>query len=147
MRGALICAVISLLGAFGSGQAPDDRSVRWGRLENPDYPILARQARVEGPVIIAVHFTGCDVDTTSTRVISGHPMLADAALDSVRRSTLKCGGFRDSDAMLKFVFQLGAERSDCRSPRARVSTHRNEVYVRAAAFCVTPNVADPSRSR
>jgi protein TonB len=63
-----------------------------GRLEpavlikqtNPAYPELARTARVEGTVILegTVSIKG-NVETLT--VVSGHPMLVDAAIDAVRR--------------------------------------------------------------
>jgi periplasmic protein TonB len=49
----------------------------------PAYPELARQARVEGSVVIE-----CVIDATGrvgeARVVSGHPLLAEPALDAVR---------------------------------------------------------------
>jgi protein TonB len=50
----------------------------------PVYPDLARRAHVEGKVVLE-----CVIDTdgrvTDLRVLTGHPLLADAALDAVRR--------------------------------------------------------------
>jgi len=50
----------------------------------PVYPDLARQARVEGIVVIE-----CRIDTrgrvAEARVLSGHPLLDGAALDAVRQ--------------------------------------------------------------
>jgi len=49
----------------------------------PPYPELARRAHVEGKVVL-----DCVIDTdgrvTDLRVVSGHPLLAGAALDAVR---------------------------------------------------------------
>jgi len=50
----------------------------------PVYPELARRAGVAGKVVLE-----CVIDTdgrvTDLRIMSGHPLLADAALDAVRR--------------------------------------------------------------
>lgn len=50
----------------------------------PTYPDLARDARVEGVVVIE-----CRIDTeglvADARVLRGHPLLDDAALDAVRQ--------------------------------------------------------------
>jgi protein TonB len=50
----------------------------------PVYPELARRAHGEGKVVVE-----CVIDTdgrvTDLTLISGHPLLADAALDAVRR--------------------------------------------------------------
>jgi len=50
----------------------------------PDYPVTARQARVEGIVIIEAVI---DVSgrVTGTRLLRGHPLLEQAALDAVRQ--------------------------------------------------------------
>ena len=50
----------------------------------PVYPDLARRAHVEGKVVLE-----CVIDedgrVTGLRVMSGHPLLADAARDAVQR--------------------------------------------------------------
>jgi TonB family protein len=51
---------------------------------SPVYPPSARQARIQGDVVIKaiINQTG---DVTSVEVVSGHPMLAPAALEAVRQ--------------------------------------------------------------
>jgi protein TonB len=50
----------------------------------PNYPALARQARVEGKVVLeAVITRGGAID--NLQVVSGHPMLVRAAIDAVRQ--------------------------------------------------------------
>jgi periplasmic protein TonB len=85
-------------GAFESGELltpdpPRPRPVRPGGLVTqphrihsvaPVYPELARAARVQGDVVI-----DCVIDSTGhvseARVVSGHPLLDEAALAAVRR--------------------------------------------------------------
>ena len=50
----------------------------------PAYPPLARQARIQGPVVIAA-LIGKDGTIQNLKVVSGHPMLTGAALDAVRQ--------------------------------------------------------------
>jgi len=50
----------------------------------PNYPPLARQARIQGQVVIAA-LIGKDGSIQNLRVVSGHPMLTGAALDAVRQ--------------------------------------------------------------
>ncbi|MCP5115001.1 MAG: energy transducer TonB, partial [bacterium] len=50
----------------------------------PVYPPIARQARVSGAVKIEA-VIGVNGRLTSARVVSGHPLLIQAALDAVRR--------------------------------------------------------------
>jgi hypothetical protein len=62
----------------------------------PKFPPLARQARIFGTVAIEVRFNGCGLDPASPHVVSGHPMLAPAAMESIKQSTFRCGDFADS---------------------------------------------------
>jgi protein TonB len=48
----------------------------------PSVPLLARQARLQGSVVLQV-MIGTDGKVQSTKVISGHPILAQAARDAV----------------------------------------------------------------
>jgi protein TonB len=50
----------------------------------PPYPPLARQARVQGMVVIQA-VIGKDGTIQNLRVVSGHPMLAQAALEAVKQ--------------------------------------------------------------
>jgi len=50
----------------------------------PDYPVLARQMRVAG-VVQLEGIIGTDGRLRELRVLSGHPLLARAALDAVRQ--------------------------------------------------------------
>ena len=50
----------------------------------PDYPPMARQARIQGAVVMkaVINQTG---DVESVELLSGHPMLVQAALDAVKQ--------------------------------------------------------------
>jgi TonB family protein len=50
----------------------------------PVYPPLARQARIQGTVILKVHINKSG-DVESMQLFSGHPMLAPAAIDAVKQ--------------------------------------------------------------
>lgn len=50
----------------------------------PDYPVLARQARIQGAVVLkAVISRNGTIE--NLQVLSGHPMLVRAAVDAVRQ--------------------------------------------------------------
>ena len=51
---------------------------------NPTYPPLARTARVQGSVLLAA-VIGKDGTIQNLHVVSGHPLLTQAALDAVRQ--------------------------------------------------------------
>jgi protein TonB len=50
----------------------------------PQYPPLARQARVQGPVLLEATIAQ-DGTIENLRVVSGHPMLVRAAVDAVKQ--------------------------------------------------------------
>jgi len=50
----------------------------------PIYPLDAKAARIEGSVVISV-IIGKDGNVQSERLVSGHPLLAPAAMDSVKQ--------------------------------------------------------------
>jgi len=50
----------------------------------PQYPSLARQARIQGTVVLQA-VIGKDGTVQELRVISGHPLLVTAAIDAVRQ--------------------------------------------------------------
>lgn len=58
----------------------------FANLYSPHYPPLARQARIAGDVVIHVEVRP-DGSVASAEVVSGNPMLKQAALDSVQKST------------------------------------------------------------
>ena len=50
----------------------------------PDYPPLARQARIQGSVILKVRISKSG-DVENIQLVSGHPMLAPAAIEAVKQ--------------------------------------------------------------
>jgi periplasmic protein TonB len=51
---------------------------------NPTYPPLARQARIQGQVILQAEISK-DGTIENLKLVSGHPMLAPAAIDAVKQ--------------------------------------------------------------
>ena len=81
-------------------------------LSNPVYPPLARQARISGDVQIKVE-VGKDGTLKSASVVSGHQMLAPAALDSVRQTKFECRQCDDEGTtqLVTYSFQLATHPS------------------------------------
>jgi protein TonB len=50
----------------------------------PDYPSLARQVRVQGPVVLRAVISR-EGTIENLQVLSGHPMLVRAAVEAVRQ--------------------------------------------------------------
>jgi len=75
------------------------------KLHPPVYSHLAQTARIMGDVTleVTVHPDGTIESVTS---ISGHPMLAEAAVDSARHSDFECRGCGTSNASLNLTFSF-----------------------------------------
>ena len=54
------------------------------RKVQPNYPPLAKQARIQGDVILQAEINK-EGDVVNLELISGHPMLAPAAIDAVKQ--------------------------------------------------------------
>ena len=87
---------------------------------NPLYPPIARQARVQGAVVLKA-LIAKDGTITNLELISGHPMLAPAAIDAVKqwryRPYLLNGEPVDVETQIQVNFTLSGD-----SPPAQGST-------------------------
>ena len=54
----------------------------------PVYPPLAKQARVQGDIVLEAVISR-EGDVTNLRVVSGHPLLVEAALTAARQRKYK----------------------------------------------------------
>ncbi len=112
-----------------------EESVRIVKLAEPQYPPLARQARIQGSVRIAARLLACSLDPNSVRLISGHPMLAQVAITSVKHSTIECDNHENIDATIVYEFQLDAKCHDDKTTSRVIANH---VLVRACAANLPP---------
>jgi TonB family protein len=96
-KSGIVTATILLFGHMTLGQrsAPPESKppVRVGsefvkprmlREVQPEYPELARQQHIHGVVIVEVHINRAG-RVTEARVVTGHPLLKEAALVAVRQ--------------------------------------------------------------
>jgi hypothetical protein len=141
MRIALVVFVFSsAIFSFAHGRpipglSPNSRdtldsmdSVRIVKLDEPQYPTLGRQARIQGSVRLSARFLGCTLDPNSVRLVSGHPMLAPVAMRSVERSTIECGDRPNMQATIVYDFQID---SKCHDDKTTSRVIDNRVIVRA----------------
>jgi TonB family protein len=70
------------------------REIKVTKLSSPVYPPLARQARVNGDVRLELKIRP-DGGVAEAAVLSGHPMLQQAAVDSAQKSQFSCSGCSD----------------------------------------------------
>ena len=69
----------------------------------PAYPELARKMSISGTVRVAV-VVGSNGTVKSTKVLGGHPLLVDAAVDAVRKWKFETGS-DDTAGVIEFKFQ------------------------------------------
>jgi TonB family protein len=77
-----ICAVLWFAAAISVTMAAQEPTLVAANM--PTYPPLARQARIAGVVKLIFVLSGNAGEPTNVEVISGHPMLKDAAIENVK---------------------------------------------------------------
>jgi TonB family protein len=85
---------------------PPQTGVVMTRLSPPMYPPLSRQAHIMGDVKVRVVIRK-DGTLESGEVVSGHPMLKQAALDSARKSQFECRGCGDELSSYSMIYTFG----------------------------------------
>lgn len=110
-------------------------------LFNPSYPPLARQANITGDVELKLEIRR-DGSVQSATIVSGHPMLTQAALDSAKRSNFECRGGEDAVTVgsVTFSFRIAASPGwPCpETSGPRVIQSGNQVTVSAEPALVHP---------
>ena len=88
-RMGTLLAVVALLGGFGTlavrAQDPENEVVRRAKTKvQPVYPDLARRMNITGTVKVQV-VVAPNGTVKDAKVVGGHPVLANAALEAVRK--------------------------------------------------------------
>jgi TonB family protein len=117
------------------------------KLADPTYPPLARQAGIVGDVDLMLTIRR-DGSVESAVVVSRHPMLKQAALESAQGSQFECGGCGEvvTPYALKYRFQITSRGypKDCdyteKQPPAEVDLPHHQVTVSAWAM----EICDPA---
>jgi TonB family protein len=95
-----------------SAAASPEPAVLLQHLAIPVYPPLARQARIGGDVKIQLEI-GVNGGVETAEIMSGHPLLKQAALDSAKKSTYACQGCTSkAPYLLTYTFGF-RDDSDC----------------------------------
>lgn len=98
-------------------------------LSDPVYPPLARQVRISGEVNVLLNIRR-DGSVESAVIVSGHPLLQQAALNSARQSQFECKDCTKAFTSypLKYTFQLTATNC-CSSTDSPPDSHPNGAQV------------------
>jgi TonB family protein len=111
--GLISCLLVGSVASVAvSAQQPtsanDVTGARLVKLADTAYPLLAKQARIAGTVDVQVRVRP-DGTVESAIVMSGHPMLRQAAVDSARQSQYACQGCGREEVSayeLQYTFKL-----------------------------------------
>ncbi len=114
------------------------------KLFPPLYPPLARQARIAGNVKIEVSIRN-DGSVESAKVVEGHALLKDSALDSAKKSSFECRVCAQSETtyLLTYSFEIKnqGDHCDALSRPAEVSYSVDHIAVVAPAQWICDPVA------
>ena len=152
------CALPGILSAVAQDAPAQDASsaqtaeaeVVLAKLSPPIYPPLARQARITGDVKIQVLIRK-DGSVESAEVISGHPILKLAALESAQKSQFECRGCAEEKSAysLTYAFEL-RDYGDCcnTKPReAEVTQSPGRISIVAPNLCLCDPSAELTKVR
>jgi TonB family protein len=103
------------------------------KLTEPSYPPLARQTRVIGDVELILEIKA-DGRIQSAIVVSGHPILKQAALDSAQRSQFECRNCSEGlhELRMQYSFQLGPTRYCAETSDGSKGNEQVESYPRVS---------------
>jgi TonB family protein len=109
------------------------------KLSPPIYPPLALQARISGAVRVEVSIR-MDGSIESARLVDGHAILKDSALDSARKSLFECRNCVEplTPYLLTYTFEM-KDNGDCCNAMNRavdVSHSQGHIVIVAPAQCI-----------
>lgn len=159
VRDLYFCLIVALLcilvpsASSAQNQPRQERgqpAVTMTRLSAPIYPLVARQARISGEVRIQLQLRK-DGSVESTKVTDGHPMLAQAAMESAQKSQYACYGCGETPTPYSIIYgfnllsscHFGPHCSVLDSEQPRVEQSAGRVTVTAEALCT----CDPTVTR
>jgi TonB family protein len=141
--------------------APSKGEVVLLKLATPTYPPLAKQTRIAGDVEVYVE-VGPSGSIDTTKVIEGHPLLAQAALDSAQQSRFECKNCLEEGLSIRltYTFQLRptvycaqgvvrhAERAEDQPyPRVKLTDTHVTILDRPIGTCDLPGVIGKAKVR
>jgi TonB family protein len=85
----LLIALASLSSGQETHPPKPKRRITVAHYEMGQYPLIAKQARIEGTVVLRLEFAG-DRSLKNASVLSGHPILATSALEMAKKWKFLC---------------------------------------------------------
>jgi len=130
----LSIAVVAFIDIAAQSVTAIQKGASLSKLYDPHYPPLARQARITGDVVLSLHVRQ-DGSIESAEVVSGHPMLKDAAPNSAKNSEFQCHGCGDAITDYSMTYTFGLTNDDKCCKEAPNSTQQ-ESRLKAGIFQV-----------
>jgi TonB family protein len=127
----VLSAAVAAFAAQNADNGSNQESVVLTNLFQPVYPPLAKQTRITGDVELALEVKA-DGSLESAVVVSGHPLLKQAALDSAQRSQFACRNCGEGvrSFQMSYSFQLGPTRYCTEVSSVTKSDEKQESYPR-----------------
>jgi TonB family protein len=127
----VLAVAVAESSAQGAISAQVQQGVVLAKLFQPVYPPLALQARITGDVELSLEVKA-DGSLGSASVVSGHPLLKQAALDSAQHSQFECKncGQGGRSFQMLYSFQFGPTRSCEETPETSKGDEKEEPYPR-----------------
>lgn len=127
----LLCGSIVRLPGQEANSSTTQSSISVAKLLPPVYPTVAKQAHVSGDVRLTLVVRG-DGSVESATVVSGHPLLKQAALDSAQHSQFACDDCEKGPRSFEmtYSFELGPTVYCTESSGPPKADKENESYPR-----------------
>jgi TonB family protein len=153
----------------GTGSTAQENGVVLTNLYPPAYPAIAKAARVAGDVKLQIKVSR-DGTVSSIKVVSGPPLLEQAALESAQKSTfvcesctndataysltysfllrenVDCSARRIRSVKCAYIWRCGGWRSNEVSRPIRIEQSQDHIKVVADAMCVEAEYSDLAKN-
>lgn len=141
---ALSCITGRLSPQVQASSTTAEGQVILSKLAEPNYPPLARQARITGDVELTLRIRQ-DGSVDSVQAASGHPLLRDAAIDSAKKSAFQCRNCLESPASYSLLYTFKLESGCCCAVMEDAATYepRHPIGVYASGNHITV-IAEPT---
>ena len=145
-----MCLLVASTNASPQGKASSDKAEAGAvvtMLATPKYPEAARMANIFGEIKVTASIRK-DGSVESAEA-TGPPLLKQAALESVQKSTFKCRGCTEAATrhLLTFSFELkdGGNCCSAWSRPAEVTQSQDRIVIAAARGCICDAAFTTSR--
>jgi TonB family protein len=134
MNIALLFGILTIIGAADQGP-----KLRWMEFHPPIYPPMARIANLDGTVTVEITIE--PDDTVSLQKSTGHPILVQAAEESLKLSKFACDSCSQRTTPFTIAFDFRFFSLECgsfgnSSPMAVLDTS-NHITISSDRYCIS----------